>query len=60
MWAIHGQGVIHNDIEPRNVVKSNSDLRVIDLGVAQSGHCCGDGTKCLDLLNMVEYIDTED
>jgi serine/threonine protein kinase len=59
LWAIHCLGVMHNDIEPRNVVMSNSNLRVIDLGVAEDGHCCGDGTKCSDWLNMVEYIDAD-
>ena len=59
MWEMHQMGVLHNDVEPRNIVRCNSDLRVIDLGVAEDGHFCGKGTKCTDLLHVVEYIDGE-
>jgi tRNA A-37 threonylcarbamoyl transferase component Bud32 len=48
---LHERGVIHNDLEPRNVVIAGGQLRVIDLGLSELGHSCS-GTSCLSLPNL--------
>ncbi|KAJ7468472.1 hypothetical protein FB451DRAFT_373959, partial [Mycena latifolia] len=39
--SIHGSGIVHHDLEPRNlVVSSSGEVRVIDFAFARAGHVC--------------------
>ncbi|KAJ6482857.1 hypothetical protein C8R47DRAFT_1132915 [Mycena vitilis] len=47
--AIHGCGVMHNDLEPRNIVKTPSGaIRLIDFAFSTSGHDCV-AANCVEL-----------
>jgi len=57
--AIHERGVLHNDIEARNIVVSNNNLRIIDFGLAEDGHQCDGMQKCPYLRDILEHIEFE-
>ncbi|KAJ7780312.1 hypothetical protein DFH07DRAFT_794577 [Mycena maculata] len=49
--AMHAVGVVHNDLEPRNIVQDlEGELRIIDFHVADMGHRCAGKEKCEELL----------
>ena len=50
--CLHKYGVLHNDLEPRNVVVSGGRLTVIDFGLAEVGHQCSGPSRCISLLEL--------
>jgi tRNA A-37 threonylcarbamoyl transferase component Bud32 len=54
--AVHQHGVIHNDMEPRNVVVSDAKVKIIDFGLAEEGHVCDGLQRCPGLLDLQEKI----
>jgi tRNA A-37 threonylcarbamoyl transferase component Bud32 len=54
--CLHQHGVLHNDMEPRNVAISRGDLKLIDFGMSELGHRCNEPNYCLSLLQMQNAI----
>jgi tRNA A-37 threonylcarbamoyl transferase component Bud32 len=54
--CLHEHGVLHNDLEPRNVVIADGELRLIDFGLSELGHCCSGPSHCLSLLQLQDGI----
>ncbi|KAJ7506673.1 hypothetical protein B0H11DRAFT_239431 [Mycena galericulata] len=59
--AIHEAGVLHGDVEPRNIARASGGgpLRVIDFGSASMGHGCP-GRGCRELRGLREALRMED
>jgi tRNA A-37 threonylcarbamoyl transferase component Bud32 len=53
---VHTWGVIHNDLQPRNVVVSGRKVTLIDFGLADTGHNCEGLESCPELLDMEEVV----
>ncbi|KAJ7620608.1 hypothetical protein DFH06DRAFT_1306157 [Mycena polygramma] len=54
--ALHGCGVIHNDLELRNIVKAPSGaVRIIDFAYSASGHECA-GEACSELFHFSRLL----
>ncbi|KAF7355579.1 Kinase-like protein [Mycena sanguinolenta] len=52
VMEMHSAGVIHGDLEPRNVVEdSDRDLKIIDFHVAKMNHRCR-GEMCTELKEL--------
>ncbi|KAH7908947.1 hypothetical protein BJ138DRAFT_1067926, partial [Hygrophoropsis aurantiaca] len=47
--SLHQLGVIHNDLEDRNVLVAGSTLRITDFGESRRGHLCGGVDQCPEL-----------
>ncbi|KAF7372396.1 RIO-like kinase [Mycena venus] len=53
---LHEAGVLHNDLEPRNVVISKrSGPRIIDFDNATLNHTCG-GISCEELAELAHHL----
>jgi len=53
---LHACGVIHNDLQPRNVVVSGRKVTLIDFGLANADHNCEGLESCRELLDMEEAV----
>ncbi|KAJ6515571.1 hypothetical protein C8R45DRAFT_956947 [Mycena sanguinolenta] len=50
---MHSAGVVHGDLEPRNVVEdSEGELKVIDFHVAGMNHRCRGEETCTELKKL--------
>lgn len=53
---IHKSGVIHGDLDARNVAISyDGDISVLDFGQSECGHVC-DGEHCDELLELCQAL----
>lgn len=50
--SLHERGVLHNDLEPRNVLNASGQLKVIDFGISELGHSCSGASDCLSLAQL--------
>ncbi|KAJ7089826.1 hypothetical protein B0H15DRAFT_273297 [Mycena belliarum] len=55
---MHIFGIVHNDLEPRNIVRSaEGELRIIDFGHANMGHSCDGREECEELLGFKKALE---
>ncbi|KAJ7089833.1 hypothetical protein B0H15DRAFT_273538 [Mycena belliarum] len=54
---MHTVGIVHNDLEPRNIVESaEGELRIIDFDSADMGHSCSGKEECEELLEFKKAL----
>jgi predicted Ser/Thr protein kinase len=57
--AIHGAGVIHRDLKPRNVLLAPGSPKVIDFGIARAFESTSQHTRTGQLVGTVAYMAPE-
>ncbi len=57
--AIHGAGVIHRDLKPRNVLLARSGPKVIDFGIARAVEMTSAHTRTDQMVGTVAYMAPE-
>jgi predicted Ser/Thr protein kinase len=59
LTAIHGAGVIHRDLQPRNVLLAPGSPKVIDFGVARALEATSGHTRTGQMVGTVAYMSPE-
>jgi hypothetical protein len=57
--AIHGAGVIHRDLKPRNVLLAPGSPKVIDFGIARAIEATGGHTRTNHMVGTIAYMAPE-
>ena len=55
----HGNGLIHRDVKPGNILVENGRVKVTDFGIAKAAYAHGDLTTTGAMLGTVRYVSPE-